>query len=134
MSEDQAKAFVTDAGTLQRGQQLAQPAKWANLGRTATAAWGDCAGSSSKPYWQALKEIVLCVDQSGSMAASVVYAGVFGAVLASLAAVKTHMVVFDTAVVNLRENLRAPVDLLFGVQLGGGTDINLALGYCQQLI
>ena len=83
---------------------------------------------------QALKEIVLCLDQSGSMAASVVYAGVFGAVLASLRAVKTHMVVFDTAVVNLSENLRDPVDLLFGVQLGGGTDINLALSYCQQLI
>jgi Mg-chelatase subunit ChlD len=44
------------------------------------------------------------------------------------------MVVFDTAVVNLSENLRDPVDLLFGVQLGGGTDINLALTYCQQLI
>jgi Mg-chelatase subunit ChlD len=83
---------------------------------------------------QALKEIVLCLDQSGSMAASVVYAGVFGAVLASLKAVKTHMVVFDTAVVNLSENLTDPVDLLFGVQLGGGTDINLALSYCQQLI
>ena len=83
---------------------------------------------------QALKEIVLCLDQSGSMAASVVYAGVFGAVLASLKAVKTHMVVFDTAVVNLSENLTDPVDLLFGVQLGGGTDINLALSYCQQII
>ena len=83
---------------------------------------------------QALKEIVLCVDQSGSMASSVVYAGVFGAVLASIKAVKTHMVVFDPAVVNLRENLHDPVDLLFGVQLGGGTDINLALTYCQQLI
>lgn len=83
---------------------------------------------------QALKEIVLCVDQSGSMASSVVYAGVFGAVLASIKAVKTHMVVFDTSVVNLSDNLRDPVDLLFGVQLGGGTDINLALAYCQQLI
>ena len=68
------------------------------------------------------------------MASSVVYASVFGAVLASLKAVKTHMVVFDTAVVNLSENLHDPVDLLFGVQLGGGTDINLALTYCQQLI
>jgi Mg-chelatase subunit ChlD len=83
---------------------------------------------------QALKEIVLCLDQSGSMAASVVYAGVFGAVLASLKAVKTHMVVFDTAVVDLTADLQDPVDLLFGVQLGGGTDINLALSYCQQLI
>ncbi len=82
----------------------------------------------------ALRDIVLCVDQSGSMASSVVYAGIFGAVLASLPAVKTHMVVFDTAVVDLTENLHDPVDLLFGVQLGGGTDINRALGYCQGLI
>ncbi|UOQ51699.1 VWA domain-containing protein [Hymenobacter cellulosivorans] len=83
---------------------------------------------------QALKEIVLCVDQSGSMAASVVYAGVFGAVLASLKAVKTHMVVFDTSVADLTQELQDPVDLLFGIQLGGGTDINRALTYCQQLI
>ncbi|TGE25171.1 VWA domain-containing protein [Hymenobacter aquaticus] len=83
---------------------------------------------------QALKEIVLCVDQSGSMASSVVYAGVFGAVLASIKAVKTHMVVFDTAVADLTADLQDPVDLLFGIQLGGGTDINLALTYCQQLI
>lgn len=49
-SEDQARAFVTDAGTLQRGQQLTQPTKWGNLGRTDTTAWGECAGSGSKPY------------------------------------------------------------------------------------
>lgn len=82
----------------------------------------------------ALREIVLCIDQSGSMASSVVYASVFGAVLASLPAVSTRMVVFDTAVVDLSENLSDPVDLLFGVQLGGGTDINRALAYCQELI
>ena len=81
-----------------------------------------------------LRDIVLCVDQSGSMAASVVYSGVFGAVLASLRAVSTRMVVFDTAVVDLSEELRDPVDLLFGTQLGGGTDINHALAYCQQMI
>jgi Mg-chelatase subunit ChlD len=82
----------------------------------------------------ALREIVLCVDQSGSMATSVVYAGIFGAVLASLPAVKTSVVVFDTAVVDLTENLADPVDVLFGTQLGGGTDINLALAYCQGII
>ena len=81
-----------------------------------------------------LRDIVLCVDQSGSMAASVVYAGVFGVVLASLRAVSTRMVVFDTAIVDLTEDLKDPVDLLFGVQLGGGTDINRALGYCQTII
>ncbi len=81
-----------------------------------------------------LREIVLCVDQSGSMATSVVYAGIFGAVLASLPAVKTSVVVFDTAVVDLTAELDDPVDVLFGTQLGGGTDINRALAYCQGLI
>ncbi len=81
-----------------------------------------------------LRDIVLCIDQSGSMGQSVVYSGVFGAVLASLPAVSTRLVVFDTAVVDLTAQLSDPVDLLFGVQLGGGTDINLALGYCQGLI
>ncbi len=81
-----------------------------------------------------LRDIILCVDQSGSMATSVVYSGIFGAVMASLPAVNTRMVVFDTAVVDLTEQLPDPVDLLFGTQLGGGTDINRALGYCQSLI
>jgi len=81
-----------------------------------------------------LRDIVLCVDQSGSMASSVVYSGIFGAVLATLRAVSTRMVVFDTAVVDLTDDLQDPVDLLFGTQLGGGTDINRALTYCQQVI
>jgi hypothetical protein len=68
------------------------------------------------------------------MATSVVYSGVFGAVLASLRAVRTHLVVFDTAVVDLTEELADPVELLFGTQLGGGTDINQALTYCQALV
>lgn len=81
-----------------------------------------------------LRDIVLCVDQSGSMGTSVVYSGIFGAVLASIRAVSTRMVVFDTAVVDLTDDLQDPVDLLFGTQLGGGTDINRALAYCQQVI
>ncbi len=82
----------------------------------------------------AQRDIILCVDQSGSMATSVVYSGIFGAVLASLPAVRTQMVVFDTAVVDLTAELSDPVELLFGAQLGGGTDINRALGYCQGLV
>jgi Mg-chelatase subunit ChlD len=81
-----------------------------------------------------LRDVVLCIDQSGSMASSVVYAGIFGAVMASLPAVSTRMVVFDTSVVDLTDELNDPVDLLFGVQLGGGTDINKALAYCQEHI
>lgn len=81
-----------------------------------------------------LRDIILCIDQSGSMATSIVYSSVFGAVLASLRAVATKMVVFDTEVVDLTEHLQDPVDVLFGTQLGGGTDINRAVGYCQRLI
>ena len=81
----------------------------------------------------ALRDIILCVDQSGSMATSVVYSGIFGAVLASLPAVRTQVVVFDTNVVDLSDKLDDPVEVLFGTQLGGGTDINRAVGYCQSL-
>jgi len=82
----------------------------------------------------ALREVILCVDQSGSMATSVVYAGIFGAVLASLPALKTHVVVYDTAVVDLTAELSDPVELLFGTQLGGGNDTPRALDYCQGLV
>ncbi|MEV4898583.1 VWA domain-containing protein [Nonomuraea sp. NPDC055795] len=80
------------------------------------------------------RDVVLSVDQSGSMAESVVYAGVFGAVLASIPALRTRMVVFDTAVADLSDLLHDPVELLFGTQLGGGTDINRALAYCEGLL
>ena len=83
---------------------------------------------------RALREVILCVDQSGSMATSVVYAGIFGAVLASLPALTTHVVVYDTAVVDLTAELGDPVDLLFGTQLGGGNDTPRALDYCSGLI
>lgn len=81
-----------------------------------------------------LKDVVLCLDQSGSMGTSVVYSGIFGSVMASIPAIKTKMIVFDTAVADLTEELTDPVELLFGVQLGGGTDINAALTYCKQII
>ncbi|WP_370288767.1 VWA domain-containing protein [Nocardioides sp.] len=77
------------------------------------------------------RDIILCIDQSGSMAESIVYSSVFGAVLASLRSVATRLVVFDTEVVDLTDDLSDPVDVLFGVQLGGGTDINRAIAYCQ---
>ena len=83
---------------------------------------------------QALRHIILLTDQSGSMASSVVFAGVIGAALASVRAVQTHVVVFDTAVADLSEHLHDPVELLFGTQLGGGTDIHKALVYAQTLV
>ena len=81
-----------------------------------------------------LRDIILCLDQSGSMGSSVVYAGVFGAVLASLPAVRTRVVVYDTSVVDLTEQLQDPVDVLFGTQLGGGNDTPRALDYCASLL
>ena len=83
---------------------------------------------------KAMKDIILCLDQSGSMGTSVIYSGIFGSVLATIPAVNTRMVVFDTAVVDLTDDLQDPVDLLIGVQLGGGTDIARALTYCQGVI
>jgi len=81
-----------------------------------------------------LRTVIVCIDQSGSMGASVVYSGVFGAVLASIPALRTHVVAFDTSVADLTEKMSDPVDVLMGVQLGGGTDINRALAYCQGLM
>jgi Mg-chelatase subunit ChlD len=81
-----------------------------------------------------MRDVILCIDQSGSMANSVVYSSVFGAVMASLPAVSTRLIVFDTAVVDLSDQLDDPVEILFSVQLGGGTDINGAVGYGQSLV
>ena len=81
-----------------------------------------------------VKEVVVAIDQSGSMAESVVYAAVFGATLAAIRSIKTSVVAFDTEIADLTDKLSDPVDVLFGCQLGGGTDINRALAYCQQLI
>lgn len=80
------------------------------------------------------KHVVLAIDQSGSMANSIVYSAVFGAVLASMRSLRTSLVVFDTEVVDLTDQLDDPVDVLFGTTLGGGTDINRAIAYCQTLI
>lgn len=81
-----------------------------------------------------LRQVILCIDQSGSMAASVVYAGIMGSVLASLPSIRTQIVVFDTSVVDLTDHAGDPVELLFATQLGGGTDINRALAYCQGIV
>jgi Mg-chelatase subunit ChlD len=78
--------------------------------------------------------VIVAMDQSGSMADSVVYGSVMGSILASLPALETHVIAFDTEVVDLTPRLVDPVDLIFGIQLGGGTDINRAVGYCRGLI
>jgi hypothetical protein len=79
--------------------------------------------------------VIVDMDQSGSMAESVVYGSVTGSIFASLAALNTRVVAFDTEVVDLTEQCGSdPVDMIFGVQLGGGTDINKSVAYCEKFI
>lgn len=79
--------------------------------------------------------VILDIDQSGSMAGSVIYASIIGSIFASMPALDTRVVAFDTEVVDLSEQCaQDPVDMLFGIQLGGGTDINKSITYCEQFI
>lgn len=78
--------------------------------------------------------VILDIDQSGSMGESVIYSSIMSCILASMSALKTRIVAFDTEVVDLTEKMEDPVDLLFGFQLGGGTDINKSIAYCSRYI
>lgn len=78
--------------------------------------------------------IILCVDQSGSMADSVIYAAVMAAILAGLPSLEVRLIVFDTSVVDLSAEVGDPVAVLMAVQLGGGTDIGKAVAYCETLV
>lgn len=79
-------------------------------------------------------DIVLCVDQSASMAPSVINSAVLAGILSGLPAFRVRLVVFDTEIVDLSRHVDDPVELLMSVQLGGGTDIAKAMQYCAQLI
>ena len=81
-----------------------------------------------------LRDIIICLDTSGSMATSVVYGSIYAAVLATIPAVTTKLVLFDTAVVDVSDQLDDPVEMIFGIRLGGGTNIDRAAGYCQSLV
>lgn len=78
--------------------------------------------------------VILDIDQSGSMGESVIYSSVVSCILASMSSLKTRVVAFDTNIVDLTEKCDDPVDLLYGFQLGGGTDIDKSVKYCQQFI
>ncbi|MCI8554718.1 MAG: VWA domain-containing protein [Clostridiales bacterium] len=78
--------------------------------------------------------IILDIDQSGSMGPSILYSSVMACVLASMSSVKTSVVAFDTQIMDLTPLCADPVDLLFGFQMGGGTDIAKSIAYCQELV
>ncbi|MFI5696182.1 VWA domain-containing protein [Kribbella sp. NPDC051586] len=79
-------------------------------------------------------DIIVCVDQSGSMAGSVIHSAVMAGILAGLPAFRIRLVVFDTSVVDLSAHADDPVEVLMRVQLGGGTNIAKAVRYCAQLV
>ena len=78
--------------------------------------------------------VILDIDQSGSMGQSILYSSVMACVLASMSAVRTSVVAFDTQIMDLTPLCADPVDLLFGFQMGGGTDIAKSVAYCQELV
>jgi uncharacterized protein with von Willebrand factor type A (vWA) domain len=78
--------------------------------------------------------IILCVDQSGSMLSSTIYAAVMAAILAGLPSLTIKLIVFDTSVVDLSDQCEDPVSVLMAVQLGGGTNIGKAVAYCEHLV
>jgi Mg-chelatase subunit ChlD len=79
-------------------------------------------------------DVILCVDQSGSMTDSIIHSAVMAGILAGLPVVRVKLVIFDTSIVDLSEHAADPVEVLMSVQLGGGTDIGKALRYCEQLV
>lgn len=78
--------------------------------------------------------VILDIDQSGSMGESIIYSSIMACILASMASVKTNVVAFDTQIMDLTDLCQDPVDLLFGFQMGGGTDIAKSLGYCRKYV
>ncbi len=133
-------ALAPDAAS-QRAAAGLGPPRWSGAGAAGDLVWGLCAGSAKQPY-QAIVDLAgpayKCSCPSRKFpckhALALLLNWSAGAVLASIRAVKTSLIVFDTAVADLTEKLSDPVDVLFGTQLGGGTDINKAIAYSQTLI
>ncbi|MHA1681194.1 MAG: VWA domain-containing protein [Promethearchaeota archaeon] len=89
-----------------------------------------CSRSFKRKDWH----IIICIDQSGSMTDSIIHSAVMGGIFASIKTLETSMVLFDTKVVDVSAHMNDVVDVLFSVQLGGGTNIAKAMKYCQQLV
>ena len=79
-------------------------------------------------------QMIILVDESGSMADSVIHAAVTAAIFFGIKSLRTHLVLFDTSIVDVTEHCNDPVETLMQVQLGGGTDIGQALRYAASLV
>jgi Mg-chelatase subunit ChlD len=79
-------------------------------------------------------QVIILVDESGSMADSVIHSAVTAAIFHGIRTIKTHMVLFDTNVVDVTNDCADPVETIMKVQLGGGTDIGKAMAYAAGLI
>jgi len=79
-------------------------------------------------------QIIVLVDESGSMADSVIHSAVTAAIFFGIRSIRTHLVLFDTEVVDVTEHCSDPVETVMKVQLGGGTDIGRALHYAAGLV
>ena len=79
-------------------------------------------------------QVIVVVDESGSMVDSVIHAAVTAAIFFGIESLRTHLVLFDTNIVDVTEHCSDPVETIMKVQLGGGTDIGGALAYASRLV
>lgn len=77
--------------------------------------------------------IIILIDESGSMLDSVIYSSIMASIFANLPYLSIKLVIFDISVVDLSEHIKEPIDILFKVQLGGGTNIAQALEYAKKI-
>ncbi len=78
--------------------------------------------------------VIIAIDESGSMTGSIIYSAVMAQIISNLPFAEVKLIIFDTKIVDLSEEADDPAQILMSVQLGGGTDIGKALGYCETLI
>ncbi len=82
----------------------------------------------------ALKRVIILVDQSASMFHSFVHAAILGSIMSKVRSLSTHLIAFDIRVLDLTPYLDDAVEVLFRTELGGGTNIQQAIAYAETLL